>query len=64
MYFHGRVVRVSRARTARRAASVVLVASLSALPSVSPSPEVRSVSFSPVDPGMLGMHVAGAQEGD
>ena len=40
------------------------VASSSASPSVSPSPEVRSVSFSPVDPGMLGMHVAGAQEGD
>ena len=48
-------------------ASVVVetpVASSSASPSVSPSPEVRSVSFSPVDPGMLGMHVAGAQEGD
>ena len=40
------------------------VASSSASPSVSPSPAVRSVSFSPVDPGMLGMHVAGAQEGD
>ena len=40
------------------------VASSSASPSVSPSPVVRSVSFSPVDPGMLGMHVAGAQEGD
>ena len=40
------------------------VASSSASPSVSPSPEVRPVSFSPVDPGMLGMHVAGAQEGD
>ena len=40
------------------------VASSSASPSVSPSPVVRSVSFSPVDAGMLGMHVAGAQEGD
>ena len=42
-------------------------------PSSLPSPSVvetepvelvREVSFSPVDPGMLGMHVAGAQEGD
>ncbi len=40
------------------------VASSSASPSVSPSPAVRSVSFSPVDSGMLGMHVAGAQDGD
>ena len=39
------------------------VASSSASPSVSPFPEVRSVSFMPVDAGMLGMHVAGAQEG-
>jgi hypothetical protein len=33
---------------------------------VEPEPveSVREVSFSPVDPGMLGMHVAGAQEGD
>ena len=41
----------------------------SSLPSPSveepePSESVREVSFSPVDPGMLGMHVAGAQEGD
>ena len=40
------------------------VASSSASPSVSPSPDVRSVSFSPVDAGILGMDVAGAQEGD
>ena len=41
----------------------------SSLPSPSvtetePVESVREVSFSPVDPGMLGMHVAGAQEGD
>lgn len=40
------------------------VASSSAFPSVIPSPVVRSVSISPVDAGMLGMHVAAAQEGD
>ena len=40
------------------------VASSSASPSVSPSPAVRSVSFSPVDPGMLGLHVAGVQSGN
>lgn len=40
------------------------VASSSAAPSVSPSPAVRSVSFSPVDARMLGMHVAGVQVGD
>jgi hypothetical protein len=31
---------------------------------IEPVESVREVSFSPVDPGMLGMHVAGAQEGD
>jgi len=29
-----------------------------------PEEPAREVTFSPVDPGMLGMHVAGAQEGD
>ena len=40
-------------------------ASVEPSPTETAEPEpAREVTFSPVDPGMLGMHVAGAQEGD
>ena len=54
-------------------ASPTVAPSESMPPSATPSPEptpslpvkpVREVTFAPLDPGMLGMHVAGAQEGD
>ena len=54
-------------------ASPTVAPSESTPPSATPSPEptpsftqepAREVTFAPVDAGMLGMHVAGAQEGD
>ena len=54
-------------------ASPTVAPSESMPPSATPSPEptpsstqepAREVTFAPLDPGMLGMHVAGAQEGD
>lgn len=41
-----------------------LMASLSASPWVSASPEARSVFFVPVDAGMLGMYAAEARNGN
>jgi hypothetical protein len=63
----------SQEATPEPSAPPTVAPSESTTPSTSPSPELtpsstqepaREVTFAPVDPGMLGMHIAGAQEGD